>query len=264
MGKLMPEGSMAAKGAEDMGTASNARLCMRIFNPLLVGFWVGLRLTWPLERAAENIRTTRKESIWKPWTALPLKSLGTHSPRSWVQVPKRMCTCTSSFPPAVRWPSKSAGERSTCARRQDSVPKRTSWARSHHTLTFFRCMKAESPPQATAIPCSNTLREAITRPSWNPTVSAQTRCSPSASIWQAPFSRRTAKASSTATSSPAIFLSTRMACPCFPISASRERFTGAPASATPSRGLRRKCLRRTAEATNPLTSILWGRRCSPC
>lgn len=34
----MPEGSMAAKGAEDMGTASNARLCMRIFNPLLVGF----------------------------------------------------------------------------------------------------------------------------------------------------------------------------------------------------------------------------------
>ena len=79
-----------------------------------------------------------------------------------------------------------------------------------------------------ATPYSNTLREAITRPSWNPTGSTQTRCSPSASIWRAPFPRRTAKASSTATSSPAIFSSTRMACPCFPISASRGTIYGRP------------------------------------
>ena len=260
----MLEGSVAAKGTGGMETASDTHLRMRTFDPLLVGFWVGLRIAWPSERAVKSIRITRKGNIWKPWMAFPLKSLGTHSPRSWGPVPKRTCTCTSSFPPAVRWPSKSAKECSTRARRQDSVPKRTSWARSHRILTFFRCTKAASPPQATATPCSNTLREAITRPSWNPTVSTQTRCSPSASIWQAPFPRRTAKASSTATSSPAIFSSTRMACPCLPISASRERFTGAPASATPSRGLRRKCLRRTAEATNPPTFILWGRHCSPC
>jgi len=257
-------GRLGGRERAGHGNTSDARLRMRIFNPLLVGFRVGLRIAWSSEKAVKSIRITRKESIWKPWIALPLKSLGTHSPRSWGPVPKRTCTCISSFPPAVRWPSKSARECSTRARRQDSVPKRTSWAKSHHTLTFFRCMKAASPPQATATPCSNTLREAITRPSWNPTVSTQTRCSPSASIWQAPFPLRIAKASSTATSSPAIFSSTRTACPCFPISASRERFTDAPASATPSRGLRRKCLRRTAEATNPPTFILWGRRCLPC
>ena len=97
--------------------------------------------------------------------SIPPRSLGTHSPRSWGPVPKRTCTCISSFPPAARWPSKSARECSTRARRQDSVPKRTSWARSRHTLTFFRCTKAASPPQATATPCSNTLREAITRTS---------------------------------------------------------------------------------------------------
>ena len=142
--------------------------------------------------------------------------------------------------PADKWPSRSARERSIRAR--GAVPfKRTSWAGSPRILTFFRCMKAASPPRATATPCSNTLREAITRPS-NPTGSTQTRCLPSASIWRAPFPQRTAKASYTATSSPAIFSSTRMACPCFPISASRERSTGVPASATPSRGLRRKVL----------------------
>ena len=120
--------------------------------------------------------------------------------------------------PSDKWPSKSARERSIRARRRGSVPKRTSWAGSPRIPTFFRCTKAASPPRATATPYSNTLREAITRPSWNPTGSTQTRCSPSASIWRAPFPRRTAKASSTATSSPAIFSSTRMACPCLPIS----------------------------------------------
>ena len=52
--------------------------------------------------------------------------------------------------------------------------------------------------------------------------------------------------------------------PMLPISASRERFTGALASATPSRGLRRKCSQRTAEATNPPIFIRWEQRCSPC
>ena len=47
-------------------------------------------------------------------------------------------------------------------------------------------------------------------------------------------------------------------------SASRERSTGVPASATPSRGLRRKCSQRTAEATNPPIFIRWEQRCSPC
>ena len=62
----MLEGSVAAKAAGGIGTASNARLRMRTFDSLLVGFWVGLRIAWPSERAVNSIRITRKESIWKP------------------------------------------------------------------------------------------------------------------------------------------------------------------------------------------------------
>lgn len=70
------------------------------FDPLLIGFWVGLQLGWDPERAAEKHTHHEEREHMEAMNGIPLKSLGIHSPKSWVQVPKRTCICTSSFPPA--------------------------------------------------------------------------------------------------------------------------------------------------------------------
>ena len=165
--------------------------------------------------------------------------------------------------PSDKWPSKSARERSIRARRRGSVPKRTSWAGSPRIPTFFRCTKAASPPQATATPYSNTLREAITRPSWNPTGSTQTRCSPSASIWRAPFHSAPRRHHHRDIKPSNILINTH-GMPMLSDFGIAGTIYGRPGIGYTIAWLRRKCSQRTAEATNPPIFIRWEQRCSPC
>ena len=65
------DGRLGGRARAGHGNTSDARLRIRIFDPLLVGFRVGLRIAWPSERAVKSIRITRKENIWKPWIAFP-------------------------------------------------------------------------------------------------------------------------------------------------------------------------------------------------